>query len=233
MNFTSKYSTSNKKEDENYTRLLKNNAKWVEEQLKLDPYYFKVAMAVQRPCILWIGCSDARVPPTDLTGTKPGDIFVHRNVANLIVNTDMNLMSVVQYAVDVLNIPDIIICGHVNCGGIRHALSNKHSGLINTWLKQIKDTYAKNAAELDKITDENLRERRLTELSVEEGVKNLSQTEIIQRAWVRYAKTHKGDEDPYPRIHGWVFDVTTGYIKDLKVKNDMHFIYVLNVEDKI
>jgi len=223
---------SHEQTDENYEILLKNNKKWAEEQTKNHPDFFKLLNAVQRPKILWIGCSDARVPPSDLTGTVPGEIFVHRNVANLVIHTDMNLMSVVQYAVTVLNIPDIIICGHTGCGGVKHALSNNCNGLINTWLKQIKDTYVKNAAELDSILDVQQRERRVVELNVEEAARSLAQTEIIQSAWVKYSKDHKADDEPYPHIHGWVYDLSTGIIKDLHVKIELHSIYVLDIPDK-
>jgi len=221
--------------DSPFEKLLENNKKWAADQIKKDPNFFKDLALIQKPKILWIGCADSRVPPTDVTNTRPGNIFVHRNVGNLVVHTDMNLMTVLQYAVEVLDIKDIIVCGHTNCGGIRHALSNKYSGLINKWLTHVKDAYVGHAAELDKIRDPAIREKRMIEINVEHSVKNLAMTDTIQRAWARDAAKleNKPKNELIPRIHGWVYDVTTGYIKDLKVKNDMHYIYVLNVEDKI
>jgi len=190
---------------------------------------------IQKPNILWIGCADSRIPPTDVTGKRPGDIFVHRNVGNLVVHTDMNLMSVLQFAVEVLHIPDIIICGHTNCGGIRHALTNKYNGLINKWLIHVKDIFANNMKELNKIKDDKAREKRVIELNVEAGVKRLAMTDIVQRAWARDAlkpeNKGKSKDELVPRIHGWVYDVGTGLVTDLKVNTDMNPIYILEVGD--
>jgi len=214
-------------------RLLENNKRWAAEQINKDPNIFKELALIQRPKILWIGCADSRIPPTDVTGTRPGDIFVHRNVGNLVVHTDMNLMTVLQYAVDVLNVVDIIVCGHTNCGGIRHALSNKFSGLINKWLTHIKDAYVEHADELDKISDPDVREKRMIEINVESSVKKLAMTDTVQRAWARDAAKleNKPKQELIPRIHGWVYDVGTGIVNDLKVNTEIHPIFILDVKD--
>ena len=202
-----------------YDVCLKNNKEWVQEKLKKDSNYFSRLSNIQTPKILWIGCADSRIPPTDVTGTQPGDVFVHRNVANLVVHSDMNVMSVIQYAVEALKVEDIIVCGHYNCGGIRHASSKQYSGLINKWLLHVKDVYGKHAEELDAIQDVREREDRLVELNVIEQVYNVCQTGVVQKAW-----------KDKPRVHGWVYDVRTGYIKDLKIEHEIHPIYKLDFD---
>jgi len=161
---------------------------------------------VQTPEFLWIGCSDSRVPAEDVTGTEPGELFVHRNVANLVIHTDFNVLSVLQYAVEVLRVKHIIVCGHYGCGGVRNAMTNQHFGLIDKWLRHIKDVYRFNRAELDAIADPAARYRRMVELNVAEQVNNLAATSTIQKAWL---------DEQRPTLHGWVYDLGTGYLNDL------------------
>ena len=201
-----------------FDQCLLNNRIWVEHQMEIDSNYFKRLSVIQTPKVLWIGCADSRIPPTEVTGTRPGDIFVHRNVANLVVHSDMNVMSVIQYAVENLQVEDIIVCGHYHCGGIHHANSRHFSGLINKWLLHVKDVYDKYSKELDLIEDLQLREDRLTELNVIEQCSHVCQTDIVQKVWKNK-----------PRVHGWVYDVRTGFIKDLKLEHSIHDIYKLDL----
>jgi len=189
-----------------YKRLLLANKAWAAEKLDLDEDYFNNLAADQKPDFLWIGCSDSRVPANELTGTHPGEMFVHRNVANLVVHTDMNMLSVLQYAVEVLKVKHILVVGHYQCGGVKASMGNKDLGLINKWLRNIKDVYDKHALELDAILDEKKRFNRLVELNVVEQVRNLSKTTIVQKAW------HKGEQ---VHLHGWVFGLHDGIIKPI------------------
>lgn len=189
-----------------YNELLENNKKWVTERLGEDPEYFEKLAHVQTPKYLWIGCADSRIPPDRVTGTQPGEIFVHRNVANLVVNTDLNMLSVLQYAVEVLKVEHVIVCGHYNCGGVNAALGNQHLGLIDTWLRNIKDVYRIHQDEIDAITDPVEKSRKMVELNVMEQVYNLSKTSIIQKAWQNGA---------VPQLHGWVYDIHNGIIKEV------------------
>jgi len=184
-------------------KLLENNKEFVAEKLQLDPDYFIKSAAGQAPKILWIGCADSRVPPNEITKTHPGDLFVHRNIANLVVMTDMNMLSVLQYAVEVLKVEHVIICGHYGCGGVKAAMGSQQYGLIDNWLRTIKDTqnyYWKQLAPLD----EEARFDRLVELIVIEQVYNLGKTNTIQNAWKSTGSPH---------LHGWVYDLKTGFIK--------------------
>jgi len=189
-------------------KLLENNQNWVEEIRKSDPDYFKRLGDKHEPVVLWIGCSDARVPANQITGTSPGQVFVHRNIANMVVHSDMNMLSVLSYAVEVLNIRHIVVCGHYSCGGINAAMTNKSYGLIDNWLRHIKDVYRAHAEQLDSLEDPQQRHRLLVELNVKEQVYNLCKTSIVQSAW------SGGD---FPFIHGWVYDVHDGILKDLGV----------------
>ncbi|MES2765018.1 MAG: carbonate dehydratase [Bacteroidota bacterium] len=189
-----------------YNELLENNKKWVAERLGEDPEYFEKLAHVQTPKYLWIGCADSRIPPDRVTGTQPGEIFVHRNVANLVVNTDLNMLSVLQYAVEVLKVKHIIVCGHYNCGGVNAALDNKSLGLIDTWLRNIKDVYRIHQDEIDAITDPVERSGKMVELNVMEQVYNLSKTSIVQKAW---------DQGEFLQLHGWVYDIHNGVIKEV------------------
>lgn len=189
-----------------YKKLLLANKAWVQDKLNVSQDYFTRMVHEQTPEFLWIGCSDSRVPAEDVTGTEPGELFVHRNVANLVVHTDFNLLSVLQYAVEVLNVKHVIVCGHYGCGGVKNAMGNKSLGLIDKWLRHIKDTYRINERELDSIADPNRRFERLVELNVNEQILNLAQTSIIQRSW---------HDNKRPHLHGWVYDLKTGYLKEI------------------
>ncbi len=196
--------------NESYERLLAGNRKWAAEKLKENPNYFKGLTLGQNPEYLWIGCSDSRVPANEITGTKSGQIFVHRNIANVVVHTDMNLLSVLYYAVEVLHVKHVIVCGHYGCGGVIAAISNTDNGFVNNWLRNIKEVYEKHRIELEAIVDNKERENRLVELNVMEQVHNLAKTRIVQRAW-----KHGGLQ-----IHGWVYGFDNGLIKDLNVMMD-------------
>ncbi|MDO9186362.1 MAG: carbonic anhydrase [Bacteroidia bacterium] len=195
---------------ESYERLLEGNKTWSAEKLKQDPDFFKNLTLGQNPEYLWIGCSDSRVPANEITGTKSGQMFVHRNIANMVVHTDMNLLSVLYYAVEVLHVKHIIICGHYGCGGIAAAMGNKDNGFVNNWLRNIKEVYEKHKTELESITDLKKRENRLVELNVIEQVHNLSKTIVVQKAWNKREL----------QVHGWVYGFNNGLITDLKVMMD-------------
>lgn len=189
-----------------YNYLLEHNAIQVKEKLKEDPNFYKNLAKGQQPRFLWIGCSDSRVPANEITGTEAGDIFVHRNIANLVNNTDMSVMSVVAFAVGVLKVRHVIICGHYGCGGVQAAISQKNVGILNKWVRQIKDTYVRNEQELKPLSEED-KVKRLVELNVIEQVHHLAKSHIIQQEWK--------EREVY--IHGWVYDLSTGLIKDLQV----------------
>lgn len=188
-----------------YERLLLENKAWAGEKLADDPEYFTRLSGIQTPEFLWIGCSDSRVPANEITGTQPGEIFVHRNVANLVINTDVNLLSVLDYAVNHLKVKHVIVCGHYGCGGIKAASTNAdYKAVLNMWLRNIKDVYRLHRSELDSIKEEESRCDRLVELNVQEQVLNLAKTSIIQRAW-KYEQR--------PHLHGWVYGLKDGLIK--------------------
>jgi len=187
-----------------YEKLLGNNKDWAAEKVKADPDYFNRLALLQKPEFLWIGCSDSRVPANEITGTQPGEIFVHRNVANMVVNTDVNLLSVLDFAVNHLMVKHVIVCGHYGCGGIKAAITNADfKPVLNMWLRNIKDVYRLYREELDGIADEAARVDRLTELNVKEQVFNLAKTSIIQKAW---RSEHR------PHLHGWVYGLKDGII---------------------
>jgi len=191
--------------------ILANNQQWVADRNAEDPGFFKRLADGQQPRYLFIGCSDSRVPASGITGTGPGEMFVHRNIANLVVHTDMNLLSVLQYAVEVLGVQDILVCGHYGCGGVAAAASHKQYGLIDNWLVNIRDVVRLHETELLRIPDETQRLRRLVELNVTEQVRNLAKTNIIQNAL-------RGDNPP--RLHGLVYDIADGVLKDLNVDGE-------------
>jgi len=209
--------------EKSYKKLLENNKNWVADQLAIDPVYFEKLANSQNPEYLWIGCSDSRVPANQITGTSPGDIFVHRNIANMVIHSDMNMLSVLSYAVEVLKVKHIIVCGHYGCGGVIAAMENKQFGLIDNWLRHIKDVYRLHFKELDAIKDNKQRTDRLVELNVIEQVHDLGKTSIVQNAWKREQPLH---------IHGWVYDVKDGIIKDLDVNfkgtSDLHSVFHLD-----
>ena len=188
---------------ESYEKLLLENKAWAAEKVEDDPELFSRLEHLQTPEFLWIGCSDSRVPANEITGTQPGEIFVHRNIANMVVNTDINMLSVLQYAVEVLKVKHVIVCGHYGCGGVKAAMTNNSFGLINKWLGNIKNVYHLHRTELEGMEDNNKRTNRLVELNVQEQVKNLAHTDIIQKAW----KTENR-----PDLHGWVYSLSDGII---------------------
>ena len=191
---------------DSYQKLLLANQAWVQDRLVAKPDYFEKSAMGQQPEFMWIGCSDSRVPAEEVVGAQPGELFVHRNVANLVVHTDLNMLSVLQYAVEVLKIKHVIVCGHYNCGGVKNAMSRQDLGLINKWLRHIKDVYRLNRRELETIESDQTRWDRLVELNVAEQVQNLAQTSIVQGAW---------HADNRPTLHGWVYDIRTGFIKEI------------------
>lgn len=187
-----------------YNKLLLMNKAWAREMVEEDPEYFSRLAHLQTPEFLWIGCSDSRVPANEITGTQPGEIFVHRNIANMVVHTDLNLLSVLDYAVNHLKVKHIIVCGHYGCGGVKAAMTHHNFGIINKWLRNIKDVYRFHQDEIDAIPDEEGKINRMTELNVQEQVMNLAKTSIIQRAW---------HEENRPHLHGWVYGLKDGLIK--------------------
>ena len=208
---------------ETYKDLLKGNKRWVADRLSQDPQYFERLSQGQSPEVLWIGCSDSRVPANEITGTRPGDIFVHRNIANMVVHSDMNLLSVLDYAVNILKVKHVIVCGHHGCGGVAAAMTNEQYGLVDNWLRHIKDVYRLHNKELDAIESHDQRLRRFVELNVIDQVFDLSKTSIIQNAW---------RSRELPMVHGWVYDLKTGIIEDMGVslhsKSKLPAIYNVN-----
>ncbi len=191
-----------------YNQLLQNNKNWVKSKLDQDPDYFKRLSLGQSPPILWIGCADSRVPANEIIGAKPGEVFVHRNIANMVVHSDMNMLSVLDYAVNVLKVKHIIVCGHYGCGGVQAAMTNKHIGLIDNWIRHIKDVYRFHQDELNAIENESERFNQFVELNVVEQVLNLAKTSIVQTAWEGGQQVH---------VHGWVYGIHDGIIKDLNM----------------
>ncbi len=186
-------------------KLLLENKAWAKEMKEDDPEFFSRLEQVQSPEFLWIGCSDSRIPANQITNTLPGEIFVHRNIANLVVNTDVNMLSVLHYAVEVLKVKHVIVCGHYGCGGVKAALTtNDYKQALNMWLRNIKDIYQIHRAELEAVPDGDERLNKLIELTVQEQVINLSKTSIIQKAWA---------QDASPDLHGWVYNLADGLIK--------------------
>lgn len=207
-----------------YQKLLQGNKDWVAKKLEENPDFFNELAKGQRPGVLWIGCSDSRVPANEITGTKSGEVFVHRNIANMVVHTDTNMLSVLDFAVNILEVQHVIVCGHYGCGGIQAAMGNKHfGGVIDNWLRNIKDVYRLHMKELEGLSEVKIRERKLTELNVVEQVYNLCKTSIIQNSW---------EKSKRPHVHGWVYDVANGLIKDLHVTvrddSEMHSIYKID-----
>ena len=188
--------------------LLEKNRQWAEEIKAYDPQFFNSLAQQQTPRYLWIGCSDSRVPATQLVGLKPGDMFVHRNVANVVVHTDFNCLSVLQFAVDVLNVSHVIVCGHYGCGGVKAAMDNLQLGLIDNWLRHVQDVMHNHHEELAAIVDEGRRLDRLCELNVSDQVLNVSKTTIVQNAWGRGQDL---------AIHGWIYGISDGLLRDLNI----------------
>lgn len=189
-----------------FQKLLLENKAWAKVKLMDDPDFFNRLVNIQTPDFLWIGCSDSRVPANEITGTEPGEIFVHRNIANMVVHTDLNLLSVLQYAVEYLEVKHIIVCGHYGCGGVKAAMNHHSLGIINKWLRNIKDVYRIHRDEILKLSTEEEQTNRLVELNVKEQVMHLAETSIIQKAWKHHQRPH---------LHGLVYDLNDGLLKQI------------------
>lgn len=207
-----------------YEKLLHENKAWASGKVAEDPEFFSRLEHLQSPKFLWIGCSDSRVPANEITGTQPGEIFVHRNIANLVVNTDVNMLSVLDYAVRVLKVEHVIVCGHYGCGGVKAALTNTdYKHLLNMWFRHIKDVYRFHAKEMDKIPEGEARVNRLIELTVQEQVMNLAKTSIIQRAW---------QTENRPQLHGWVYSLSDGLINPIfEMDSRTHIDHIYEYDD--
>ena len=191
-----------------YDEIFENNRKWVEAHTDRDPNFFSRLATSQDPDLLFIGCADSRVPPSEIMGLEPGDVFVHRNVANLVVSTDINAQSVIEYAVGHLHVEHIVVCGHYGCGGVAAAMQPADLGLLNGWLREIRDVYRLYQGELDAIEDQDTRYRRLVELNIQEQCVNVIKTAVVQKQYVRTG---------HPIVHGWVYDVANGLLRDLEI----------------
>lgn len=208
-----------------YEKLFEGNKKWVTETLERDPLFFEKLSKGQKPPILWIGCADSRVPANEITGMQPGEIFVHRNIANMVIHTDMSMLSVLDYAVNILEVTDVVVCGHYSCGGIKAAMGNKPLGIVENWIRTIKDVYRLHQQELDAITNEEQRENRLVELNVIEQVFDLQNISIVQHAWL---------DGRNLSVHGLVYDIRNGVLNDLEVtvNNNSEIPKVYRVDKK-
>ena len=198
-----------------------NNEKWIAEKLALDPQYFENLSKGQNPDILYIGCSDSRVTAEELMGVQPGEAFVHRNIANMVISIDLNMMSVLNYAVTHLKVNHVVVCGHYFCGGVKAAMQTKDLGILNPWLRNIRDVYRLHKNELNSIKDENIRYNRLVELNVQEQCINLLKTAAVQTAFKERGLT----------VHGWVFDIQTGRLKDLKIDFEKELSGIMEIYD--
>lgn len=196
----------------NPDRLLENNRSWARGMLAEDPQYFARLARQQAPQYLWIGCSDSRVPANQITGLAPGEVFVHRNIANVVVHTDLNCLSVIQFAVDILKVRHIILCGHYGCSGVHAAMTKHRIGLSDNWLRHVQDVASKHAGELAALVDEETRHRRLCELNVVEQVQNINQCTALQEARERGQPLD---------VHGWIYDVADGLLRDLQVSRSV------------
>jgi carbonic anhydrase len=208
-----------------YEKLFDGNRKWVQDMLNADPQFFERLSKGQKPPVLWIGCSDSRVPANEITGTLPGEIFVHRNIANMVVHTDISMLSVLDYSVNILEVTDIIVCGHYGCGGVLAAISKAPDGIVENWLRNIKDVYRLHQRELDAIKNKEKRAERLVELNIIEQVFNLTKTSIVQNAWAKGSALS---------VHGIVYDLKTGLLNDLnttsKDKSELPKFYQVDAE---
>ena len=205
-----------------YKKILDNNKKWVEDQLAIDVEYFKDLAKGQQPPLLWIGCSDSRVPANEIIGAKPGEVFVHRNIANMVIHSDMNMLSVLDYAVNVLKVKHVIVCGHYGCGGVKAAMGNQSIGLIDNWIRHIKDVYRLHEQYLNSFQNEEERFNKFVEINAQEQVFDLAKTSIVQNAW------KIGQE---LSLHGWAYRLNSGFVTDLNVNfssdKDLDDVYQL------
>ncbi len=207
---------------ESYLKIFENNKKWVQQKLAEDELFFEKLAKDQTPDYLYIGCSDSRVPANEIMGLEPGEVFVHRNVANLVISTDNNINAVVQYAVEFLHVKHIIVCGHYGCGGVKAALHPADMGQLNSWLQTLRDVYRIHQAELDGIADDHLKFDRLVELNVIEQCINVVKIDHVQRKWY---------ETGYPKIHAWVYDLHNGLLKELDVNIKDYFSKFRSIYD--
>lgn len=205
-----------------YKKIIDNNKKWVEDQVAIDKDYFKDLAKGQQPPLLWIGCSDSRVPANEIIGAKPGEVFVHRNIANMVIHSDMNMLSVLDYAVNVLKVKHVIVCGHYGCGGVKAAMGNQSIGLIDNWIRHIKDVYRLHEDYLNSFEDEDERFNKFVEINAQEQVFDLAKTSIVQGAW-------RNGQDL--TLHGWTYGLNSGYVTDLGVNmssnNELDEVYRL------
>lgn len=206
-----------------YKKILDNNKKWVESKLAIDKDFFNDLSKGQNPSLLWIGCSDSRVPANEIIGAQPGEVFVHRNIANMVIHSDMNMLSVLDYAVNVLKVRHVIVCGHYGCGGVKTAMGNTSVGIIDNWIRHIKDVYRLHDKYLNSIENEEERFNKFVEINVQEQVFDLAKTSIVQGAW-------RNGQDL--TVHGWVYGLNSGYVTDLDVNmscnKDLDEVYQLN-----
>jgi carbonic anhydrase len=191
-----------------YKKIIDNNKQWVESRLAIDKEYFRDLAKGQQPPLLWIGCSDSRVPANEIIGAKPGEVFVHRNIANMVIHSDMNMLSVLDYAVNVLKVKHVIVCGHYGCGGVKAAMGNQSIGLIDNWIRHIKDVYRLHEDYLNSFEDEEECFNKFVEINVQEQVFDLAKTSIVQGAW-------RNGQDL--TLHGWTYGLNSGYVTDLDV----------------
>jgi len=205
-----------------FDAIFANNERWIADKLALNPHYFKELASGQHPEFLYIGCSDSRVTAEDLMGLQPGEVFIHRNVANQVIPTDNNVNAVVQYAVEHLKVKHIIVCGHYECGGVKAAMHPSDMGQLNSWLQTLRDVYRLHRETLDAIEDRDARFRRLVELNVREQCLNIIKIDHVQRAWYKTG---------FPKIHGWVFDIHTGKLIDLKLNMEQEFLEIRSIYD--
>ncbi|MCK6609568.1 MAG: carbonic anhydrase [Bacteroidia bacterium] len=205
-----------------YKHIFENNEAWIQEKLNLNPDYFKQLASGQQPEYLYIGCSDSRVTAEDLMGAQPGEVFIHRNIANQIIPTDTNVNAVVQYAVEHLKVKHVIVCGHYECGGVKAALNPSDMGQLNNWLQTLRDVYRLHREELDCIEDAHKRFDKLVELNVREQCMNLLKLDHVQKSWYKTG---------YPKVHGWVFDVHTGRLLDLGLNMEKEFLAIRSIYD--
>ena len=207
-----------------YNKLIENNKEWVSRNLAKDPQFFERLADGQEPPLLWIGCSDSRVPANEIIGAAPGEVFVHRNIANMVIHTDISMLSVLDYAVNVLKVKHVIVCAHYGCGGVKAAMGNSQIGLIDNWIRHIKDVYRFHHEELNAIQNEKDRFNRFVEVNVAEQVLDLAKTTIVQNAWGKGQQVH---------LHGWVYDIHDGLINDLNVtlkdNKSLNEVYQLNL----
>ncbi len=205
-----------------YKKIIEGNKNWVASKINEDPEYFEKLSKGQSPPLLWIGCSDSRVPANEVIGAQPGEVFVHRNIANMVVHSDMNMLSVLDYAVNVLKVKHVIVCGHYGCGGVKAALGNDSIGIIDNWIRHIKNVYRLHHSYLDSIVDEKQRFDAFVELNVKEQVFDLAKTSIVQGAWKNGGELS---------LHGWVYGLNSGIVKDLQVNlsnnKDLDAVYQL------